>query len=309
MSRHVFLAASAVFVSSTALAGAAEPLVDSAWLAQRLERQDVVVLDIRDAEDGSSAALFAEGHVPGSIHSDYAKGGWRTTSGRIVGMLPPVAEVEALIGRLGIDNDDHVVIVGHGKTSSDFGASTRVFWTFDVMGHENVSILEGGHAGWVAAGGPVETGAGQTPEPAIFKADFRPDLVASLDDVKVALDTGIPLVDARPEGQYTGEVTPPNVGIAGTIPGAYSLPHDVVVLDGNDAIEEPQLDALLAKLDLQPSGEKIAFCNTGHWASIGWFLLNKVGNDPSVRMYDGSMYEWAKVEGEQTEIGADRTVN
>jgi thiosulfate/3-mercaptopyruvate sulfurtransferase len=307
-SRTAFLAA-AVLLSSTTIAAATEPLVDADWLKAHLDDSGVVVLDIRDVEEGSSDALFAEGHVPGAVHSDYAKAGWRTKVGDVVGMLPPVADVEKLIGSLGIDNDDHVVIVGHGKTSSDFGSSTRVYWTFDVMGHDEVSILEGGYAAWLAAGGPVETGTGTAPVPASFKAAFRPELVASLDDVKAAQAKGTPLVDARPKEQYTGAEAPSNVGIAGTIPDAYSLPHDVLVQNGNDVIEELQLDALLARLDLPADGEKIAFCNTGHWASVGWFLLNKVGNDPSVRMYDGSMYEWAKVRGEQVETGAKRTVN
>lgn len=309
MARRTLLLASAILLSSSALASAADPLVDAAWLKDHLGDSNLVVLDIRDVEDGSSADLFAKGHVPGAVHADYATSGWRTTVDGVPGMLPPTADIEALIGSLGIGNDTQVVIVPHGQTSSDFGAATRVFWTFDVMGHDQVSILEGGHAGWLAAGEPVETGPGATPAPVTFKADFRPELIATSQDVKQAQAQGVPLVDARPKGHYTGEVTPPNVGIAGTIPGAVSLPHDVLVEQGSDVVDKPALDALLARLELQPSGEKIAFCNTGHWASVGWFVLNKVGQDPSVKMYDGSMVEWAKIDGEPTELGADRTVN
>ena len=301
--------AAALLLASTALAGAAEPLVDPAWLAAHLDDRELVVLDIRDVEEGSSAELFAKGHIPGAIHSDYAKAGWRTKAGEVIGMLPPADQVEALIGGLGIGNDSHVVIVPHGQTSSDFGAATRVFWTFDVMGHDQVSILAGGQAGWVAAGQPVETGPGRTPEPAAFTARFRPELVASAADVRAAQEAGVPLVDARPKDQYTGQATPSNVGVAGTIPGAVSLPHDVLVPDGAHPLGRTELDTLLAKLNVQGQGEQIAFCNTGHWASVGWFVLNKLGQNPDVRMYDGSMYEWAKVEGAPTEVGANRTVN
>ncbi|WP_027135415.1 sulfurtransferase [Geminicoccus roseus] len=309
MSRRVTLLASAILLSSSALASAAEPLVDAAWLQEHLDQPGLVVLDIRNVEEGSSEELFAQGHIPGAVHSDYAKAGWRTTVNGVPGMLPPTQDLEQLIGSLGIGNDTHVVLVPHGKTSSDFGAATRVFWTFDVLGHDEVSILEGGYAAWSAGGNPVETGTGTAPGPVAFKAEFRPELVASLDEVKQAQANGVPLVDARPKGQYTGEVTPENVGIAGTIPGAVSLPHDVLVENGADVLDTPELDALLAGLNLPEDGEKIAFCNTGHWASVGWFVLNKVGQDPQVKMYDGSMVEWAKINGEETEIGADRTVN
>src|SRR3546814_20713285 len=36
----------------------------------------------------------------------------------------------------------------------------------------------------------------------------------------------------------------------------------------------------------------IAFCNTGHLASIAWFGLSEVEGLPNVRLYDGSMSDW-----------------
>lgn len=62
-------------------AHAAEPLVDADWLHANLERADLVVLDVRNEIDGGSAETYAEGHVPGSIYSDYMKDGWRVARG------------------------------------------------------------------------------------------------------------------------------------------------------------------------------------------------------------------------------------
>lgn len=303
MIRTLSLAAVAgLLAAGTSLA--AEPLVDSAWLKANIGADNVVVLDLREPAKEGEADPFPVGHIPGAVAAPYAKSGWRTTVNGVPGMLPAEADIEALLGRLGIENDDHVVIVSAGESSTDFGAAARVYWTLKVMGHGEKSVLEGGHAGWVADGGDLETGAGAAVEPSVYDATFDPSIVATLDDVKAAQAAGIPLVDARPVAQYTGKETPSNVGIAGTIDGAVSLSHPLLVKDGRDVIEPAALGSLREGIGLAAEGDQIAFCNTGHWASVGWFLLSEVGGNEKVKLYDGSMVEWAKVSGQPVVTGA-----
>lgn len=289
-------------------AHAAEPLVGPDWLKANLADENIVVLDLREPAEEGAADPYPAGHIPGAVPAPYAASGWRTTVNNIPGMLPSEAEIEALLGRLGVENDDHVVIVSEGLSSSDFGAAARVYWTLEVMGHEEISVLEGGHAAWVAAGGEVETGPAGEIAASTYDATFDGTLVASLDDVKAAQAAGVPLVDARPAAQYTGAETPKNVGVAGTIEGAVSLPHNVLVKEGRDVIAAPTLASYREQIGVPEDGEQIAFCNTGHWASVGWFVLNKVGGNEKVKLYDGSMVEWAKAAGLPTEVGASRTV-
>lgn len=304
-------------LSSLAVAGtliaapafAAEPLVSAEWLHDHLDQEDLVVLDVRNRIDGGSAEAFAEGHIPGAVYSNYLEDGWRAEVNGTPGMLPPVEDLEALIGGLGIDNDDHVVIVYGGVSSSDFGSATRVYWTLQVLGHAELSILEGGHAGWVDAGYPLEEGA-SSPELTTYDADFQPQLIVSRDEVVEASQSGgQALVDARPTPQYTGAEAPGNVGIAGTIPGAVNLPNGAALSDnGRDVISSDQLIAYVNQLGLEEDGDQITFCNTGHWASVSWFLLNEVGGNDNVRMYDGSMVDYTAADL-PLEIGADTTLN
>ncbi|HUG63292.1 MAG TPA: rhodanese-like domain-containing protein, partial [Methylomirabilota bacterium] len=118
-----------------------------------------MVLDIRSAIDGGGVEAYRAGHVPGAVHSDYDKAGWRVTRGDMPFMLPTVAQLEKLIGETGIDEDDHVVIVPAGVHATDFGSAARVYWTLKVVGHPAISILDGGYAAWKAAGYPVEAGS------------------------------------------------------------------------------------------------------------------------------------------------------
>ena len=60
----------------------------------------------------------------------------------------------------------------------DLGSATRVYWTFKVLGHDKVSILDGGYRAYTAdPANPVEAGWVE-PLPDIFSADFRPEMVA-----------------------------------------------------------------------------------------------------------------------------------
>ncbi|MBI4184611.1 MAG: sulfurtransferase [Proteobacteria bacterium] len=265
--------------------GAAEPLVDVAWLKSHRTEAGVVVLDIRSG--------FAGGHVPGAVGADYATAGWRVDRDGVPGMLAPVADLEALIGGLGISRASHVIVVADGKTSTDMGAATRVYWTFKVLGHDRVSVLDGGFAAWTAdSTNPVERGARDV-TPVAYKADFRREIVADRADVAAALESGVTLVDNRPADQYAGAKKHPDAKRAGTIPTAVNLQQQDLTVDGSGRfISLARLGELLKSAGLKREGEQITFCNTGHWASLGWFALSEIGGNKRVRMYDGSMVDW-----------------
>ena len=158
------LAAAALLSLALAVPGHAEdatPLVSTGWLKQHLKDPNVLVLDIRSAIDGGGVEAYQKGHIPGAVHSDYDKAGWRVTRGGVPFMLPTVAELEKLIGETGIDEDTHVVVVPAGVHYTDFGSAARTYWTLKVAGVPNVSILDGGYAAWAAENNQIETGAEQ----------------------------------------------------------------------------------------------------------------------------------------------------
>jgi len=286
-----WLLAAAVALGTT-LPAAAErlterPLVDAAWLADNLGHEALVVIDVRDPT--KDANPYALGHVPGALHAPYASFGWRTQVEGVVGQLPPVAEISGRIGSLGVSNDRHVVIVAEGSDSSEFGKATRVYWTFKVLGHDAVSILDGGQRAWEAAGLPMST-EGRAPEPDIFVATFRPELIASTDQVRAASTRRGQLVDARPAAQYSGAQKSPVARVAGTIPGAVNIEQSSFF--GGSFVASDVVERLARAAGLRADEPTIAFCNTGHWASIAWFGLSEVAGQPGVALYDGSMAEW-----------------
>jgi thiosulfate/3-mercaptopyruvate sulfurtransferase len=270
----------------------AEPLVDGDWLAARSDDPSLVVLDIRNRIDGGSAAEYAKGHIPRAVHSDYLKAGWRTTANGVVGMLPPVAQLETLIGNLGISNDSHVVIVPAGVSAVDYGSATRVYWTFKYLGHDRVSILNGGHSLWRKQQRPIEVGV-VTPKPAQFKANPRPQLLATRDDVSKVVAEGGVLIDNRPTTQFLGRAKHGKAKRAGAIPTAHNIPQGQFFdADSGKFSSVESLRKLWSDDDLA-GDDAITYCNTGHWASLGWFTSSELLGRKKTRMYDGSMVEWS----------------
>ena len=291
-------------VAGAAPAAAVEPLVSTQWLAQHRGDPDLVVLDIRSALDGGGAEAYASGHIPGAVHSDYDKGGWRVTRGGVPFMLPDAARLEALIGDLGIDEDSHVVVVPAGVHVLDFGAAARVYWTLKAAGHPRVSILDGGFAAWKAdAANPIETGINR-PSSKIFTVALDRGLIASAHEVEgVSRSGGATLLDARPARFFAGKEKAPAAKAYGHIPGARNL-DSAAFYDprGNRLRPATELAAIAASL---PEGPVISYCNTGHWASTNWFVLSELLGRKEVRLFYGSMVEWTAddrrpVESERT---------
>jgi thiosulfate/3-mercaptopyruvate sulfurtransferase len=289
---HILLAATLALAAPLGAQAAAltdAPLVDAGWLAQRLGAEALVVIDVRDPTSDTGA--MTPGHVPGAVHAPYSTHGWRAEVDGVPGMLPQLDAIAATIGRLGVDADSHVVIVAQGADSTEFGAATRVYWTLKVLGHDAVSILDGGQNAWIDAGGATVP-APAAPSPAVFTAAFRPDLLATADDVAAAIAGPAALVDGRPEAQFTGAEKPAAARVAGTIPTAVNIPHSRLY-DG-DFVTPEEMAALRAAVGLDAAQPTIAFCNTGHWASIAWFGLSEVGGGAEAAMYDGSMADWTQ---------------
>lgn len=279
----------------------AGPLVDVAWVTANLGTPGLVFLDVRGRLGGASKAHYLQAHIPGAIYSDYLKDGWRIKDKNgTVGMLPPAGRLEKLIGGLGIANDSHVVVVAGGTSALDMGSATRIYWTFKVLGHDRVSVLDGGMAAYLRPRGkdkkpvnPLESGAVELP-PTSFQAALRADMLISKEQVKQALGAGTVLVDNRPNSQYLGVNKSGLAKRYGTLPGARNLPENWITVNGGGTFRDrATLEKLYAAAGVPTEGAQINFCNTGHWASLGWFVSHELLGNSEARMYDGSIVEWA----------------
>lgn len=273
---------------------AADALVDVEWVKANAGKPGVVVIDARGSTD------YLRGHIPGAVNTNYGKDGWRVSKNGVPGVFPDdPSKLAAHIGSLGIDNSSHVVLVAPGNSSSDMGTATRMYWTFKVLGHDNVSVLNGGMNAYLAAvdkngnpTNPLEKGAAKVAAKT-FNVNLRKDMLIGEADVKAAMDKGVVLVDNRTADQYMGVNRHGKAKASGTIPGATNLPQSWMTENaGGTFRDKATLEKLYAAAGVPTSGDQVSFCNTGHWASIGWFVSSEVLGNKDAKMYDGSMTAW-----------------
>ena len=220
-----------ILVAAVSGAAAQGPLVDVAWLKANLGKPGMVLIDVRSG-GGVSKDAYLKGHVPGAVFTDYAQGGWREkTKDGVEGQLPPTDKLEKVIGAHGIDNTTHVVFIAEGRNAQDMGAATRLYWTLKVMGHDLVSVLDGGYTAWAGPVdkdkkplNPIEAGDVK-PTPKVFKASVRQHMLVTKEEIQEALKTGVTLVDNRPFDFHVGMSKSPAAKTAGTLPGARSVPE------------------------------------------------------------------------------------
>ena len=276
---------------SPEFAGYAHPerLVSTDWLAAHLGEPGLVVV-----ESDEDVLLYETGHIPGSVKID-----WHTDlNDPVVRDYVSSERFAELLGSKGIARDTTVVIYGD---KNNWWAAYAL-WVMSLFGHEDVRLLDGGRAKWVAEGREltkevpaVATLTGDAAYPVVQRDDAP--IRAVRDDVLAHL--GGPLVDVRSPGEFSGELLHmpdyPQEGAmrGGHIPGAKSVPWARAANEDGTFKSREELEAIyLQEQGLSASEPTIAYCRIGERSSHTWFVLTHMLGFHSVRNYDGSWTEW-----------------
>jgi thiosulfate/3-mercaptopyruvate sulfurtransferase len=298
------------------------PLVDTKWLKENLD--NVVILDVRNDIDSfkkrprgaglvnpcgpggkkGSQPLVVAGHIPGAVLVP-----WKQVTGKrkvddveVKVLLPEKEEFEELMQESGVNNDSAIVITSKGQQPVHAAMAARLYWTLKYFGHDNVALLNGGTAQWRLDKNRVKFGKSDPDEGTFKVRTVRPDMLAMMDHVrKLSKGEGgdEQLLDVRGKDVYLGltrggRFVPPE-GM-GHIPGAKNFPVSFMVNTMGPAAtlysqDKTQRVAELIGIDL--SKPTTTYCDTGVFSSLGWFALHELAGNKNVRMYDGSMHEWA----------------
>lgn len=262
-----------------------ERLVTTEWLAERLDRPGLVVV-----ESDEDVLLYETGHIPGAVKVD-----WHTElNDPVVRDYVSSERFAELLGSKGISRDDTVVIYGD---KNNWWAAYAL-WVFTLFGHEDVRLLDGGRDKWIAEGRPLTTDAPDRPQvayPVVERDDSR--VRAFKEDVLAHL--GKPLIDVRSPEEYSGERTTmpayPEEGAlrGGHIPTAASVPWARAAAEDGTFRTRAELDAIYRdEVGLEDGDEVIAYCRIGERSSHTWFVLTHLLGFDRVRNYDGSWTEW-----------------
>lgn len=237
------------------------------------------------------------------------------TSSDLPHMLPSSDHFSKEMDRLGITNDDTVIVY---DTAGVFSAP-RVWWTFRVFGHSDVAVMNGGLPKWRHLKYPLETSElkqGQEGEkansaPSSYQVTYNAGLVRSIGQmidnnsvVTASCPPTIPVIDARPAGRFEGTAPEPRPSIpSGHMPGSTNIPF-VDVCDNHEGGWREfkgvtAMQGVFAKAGIDASQPVIATCGSGVTASVLALALEAIkveaglSSDPSITLYDGSWSEYA----------------
>ena len=276
-----------------------DPLVSASWLKQNISAPDVRVVEatwfapfLNPEKTGRE--VWAEGHIPSAVFFDIDTVCAPGTD--LPHMLPDPILFSSRVRKLGIGDGNRVIVYDR----NNFCASARVWWMLRVMGHDDVKVLDGGYAAWLAEGGEVEDLPPFSHE-RHFTARVRSDLVKDAIQVALAVKTGShTIVDSRPAARFTGDAPEPREGLAsGHIPGSCSAPSSELINADGTMKSGAELEAVLPGRWAQT----ITTCGSGVAATITALAYARLGNW-DVAVYDGSWTDWASDPARPVATGA-----
>ena len=245
------------------------------------------VLDVRWSVGGPPGRpQYLEGHIPGAafVDLDTALAAPPGAGGRHP--LPSAEVFGEAMRSAGVSGSRPVVVYDAGASV----AAARAWWLLRYFGHPDVSVLDGGFAGWRAAGLPIEREV-----PKMQPGDFEPHaggmpLLDASGAARVAGGDGV-LLDARAPERFRGDSEPIDP-VAGHIPGAVNVPATDLV-DGDGRFRHADsLRRLFEDAGVRAGAVVGAYCGSGVAASHEVLALSLAGIPAA--LYVGSWSEWIR---------------
>jgi thiosulfate/3-mercaptopyruvate sulfurtransferase len=268
-------------------------LVDTDWVAAHLNDPSIRII-----ESNEDPLLYPSGHIPGAVQVDWAQD-----------LNDPLRRdyldrdgFQKLASKIGITPNTTLVFYGDKNN----WWATYAFWVFQLFGHKNAKIVDGGRLKWEKEGRELTREVPTYPA-TNYSAPERDDtkIRAFRDQVLAHVHANKPLVDVRSPDEYTGKrlhmEAYPNEGAlrGGHIPGAKSVPWARAANPEDGTFKSAaELKAIYEQEQGLKSGDEIiAYCRIGERSSHSWFVLTYLLGYPNVRNYDGSWTEWGNSVG------------
>lgn len=239
--------------------------IDSDTLRSEIRDKSVRVLDIRKEED------YKSGHIPGAVNFPLS----------VLLSDDDPQKVLQYAQSFGIDDETPVVVY-----DDTFGAlASRVAWTLQYIGHEEVSLLDVTYSSWKKLG--LETSHDL---PSLTKKThslkIQPQILATSDYLMPAKEKGAVLMDNRERLNF----------LENHIPGAINIPYRMLASPQTILRPKDELKRILQNRNLSSESEVITYCGSvGTLSGLGYYALKSIGM-PNVKLYVRSFKEWKSLE-------------
>ena len=276
-------------------------LTETDELARELDAPDLVIIDASwhmPAESRNAYEEYLAEHIPGAIFFDIDE--IADTKSGLPHMLPPPEKFSSRMRSMGIGDGSRIVVYD----SAGLFSAARVWWTFRVMGVDDVSVLNGGLPKWKREDRPLESGPPRSRTARHFTARRNLDLVRDVSDIKALLkDRSAEIVDARAADRFAGKAPEPRPGLrSGHIPGSHNLPYAKLLNKDGTFKTGPEIERLFEEAGVDLTKPVVATCGSGITASVLALGLAEIGHRKAA-VYDGSWSEWGADQNLPIETG------
>lgn len=267
-------------------------LITAQQLKQRLNAEEpLVIIDVRNDEH------FDGKLIPGAIRLPWGQFRQDNPTENMGGLFVGVNKAQDILGQHGIFRNDKVVL--YDSIARDGGATASyVFWILDMLGHQQMMILERGIDGWIDAGGDIVNKPAER-ESLLYQAPRKEiDMRRWADENFIYPRLGDPyyqIIDVRSRGEYLGEKL--NTALddsplkAGHIPGAYNVNYKLNWSDPESKEIKSYQQLLELYRGIAPDKAVIVYCHSARRGSFGYFTLRLMGFD-DVMLYENSWFGW-----------------
>ena len=247
-------------------------IVSVSWLSKNFDNKNLVIVDLRDEKEYKKSHIYRAVNIP-ALQNLFAKDYF----------MPSLNDLKEIISEAGIGHDNMVLAYDDGS----FIWSARFYWILEVLGHNNVGILDVGFGNWdknlLAISSKVHKNK---------RVEFTPRVDNTKLETKLSTLMGIgkkTIIDGRHKPHFDGKES--TAIRYGHIPTAlnYECTHNYeVTANGNKMKNLKDLKEIYK--DIPKDKDIILYCDGGAEAALNYIVLKELGFKAAV--YDGSWAEW-----------------
>ena len=268
----------------------ASPIVSATWLSQNLCKENIKLIEV-----GSSYSSYLVEHIKCSQYTNFYKDGWRNNKKNIPMNLPEPESLLNILNKMGIRNNDHIIL--YPKKSTDIYAmaeTTAIYFTLKFLGHKKISILDEGYPYFKKKFDLfIEEGEFKVKPEKSYKANLNRTILADSTDIIESSRSNYLLIDSREKDFYLGINKLKGFSEFGTIKYSINIPSKWFLKGRGLSFNNLNLFKKIydySEIDLDKN--LIFFCYSGLESSISWFVSYELMKNKNSKLYEGSLFDW-----------------